>query len=228
MSLFIRQMLITHGALAYPLVFGLLIACGLGLPLPEDVALVTGGYLIYAGYANLWVMLGCALTGILGGDLLVFGAGRRYAQRIAHTHWLHRHLTDAKLQKVEGQFARHGEGIVFAARFLPGIRVVTFFTAGGISMNLWKFLLFDAVAACVSAPFWILTGRGFGRHLAASLVWVERTRWVVFGLAALVGAAIFVFFWRRNGETAEASPAAPENGAAAEALPVRRRQTGSE
>jgi membrane protein DedA with SNARE-associated domain len=46
-----------HGTLAYTLVFGFLIACGLGLPLPEDVALVTGGYLSFVGAANLWLMV---------------------------------------------------------------------------------------------------------------------------------------------------------------------------
>ncbi len=225
MSTFVLHLLIAHRALAYPLVLGLLLACGLGLPLPEDVALVTGGYLTFAGAANLWVMLAVALVGILGGDLLVYAAGRRYGQRLAHTHWLHRHLTDAKLRKVEGYFARHGEGIVFAARFLPGIRVVTYFSAGATELRPWKFLLFDAAAACISAPFWLLTGRSFGKHLQESLAWVEHTRFIILGVAAAVGAALLVFFWRRNGDSGDRAPVPPSAEEAPAVVP--RKRTGS-
>src|SRR5579863_9463474 len=164
LSGFLLHLLTTaHGTLAYSLVFGSLIACGLGLPLPEDVVLVTGGYLSFMGAANLWLMLVFALCGILGGDVLVYAAGRRYGQELAQTTWLHRFLTDEKRHRVESYFARYGQGLVLAARFLPGLRVVTYFSAGATSMGVWRFLLFDTLAACVSAPIWLFTGRRLGR-----------------------------------------------------------------
>jgi membrane protein DedA with SNARE-associated domain len=192
-----------HGALAYSLVFGFLIACGLGLPLPEDVALVTGGYLSFVGAANLWLMVFFALAGILGGDVLVYAAGRRYGQELAQVHWLHRYLTDEKRHRVEGYFARYGQGLVMAARFLPGLRVVTYFSAGASSMGLWKFVLFDALAASVSAPIWIFTGRRLGHHVQAALEIVARAHWVLMGIAAIVGLIIAFVVLRRNGGSPE-------------------------
>lgn len=188
-----------HGTLAYSLVFGFLIACGLGLPLPEDVALVTGGYLSFVGAANLWLMVLFALAGILGGDLLVYAAGRRYGQELAQVHWLHRYLTDEKRHRVEGYFARYGQGLVMAARFLPGLRVVTYFSAGASSMGLWKFLVFDAIAACVSAPIWIFTGRRLGHHVQAALELVARAHWIFMGIAAIIGLIIAFVILRRSG-----------------------------
>ena len=43
----ILQFIQQHPAYAYLAVFGMLLACGLGLPLPEDITLVAGGYTVY-------------------------------------------------------------------------------------------------------------------------------------------------------------------------------------
>ncbi|MHB8418911.1 MAG: DedA family protein [Myxococcales bacterium] len=222
MSEFLLHLLSTaHGTFAYTLVFGFLVACGLGLPLPEDVALVIGGYLSFIGAANLWLMLAFALCGILAGDALVYAAGHRYGQELAHTHWLHRYLTDDKIARVEGYFGRYGQWLVAAARFLPGLRVVTYFTAGASEMGAGRFLLFDALAACISAPLWILIGRKLGRHL--DLVWVSRFHWALMGFAVVLGLGILFFFvLRRNGASAPPKPAVPLESAA-----PRRERTGS-
>ncbi|HUB09299.1 MAG TPA: DedA family protein [Myxococcales bacterium] len=225
MSEFLLHLLTTaHGTFAYTLVFGFLVACGLGLPLPEDVALVMGGYLSFIGAANLWLMLVFALCGILGGDLLVYAAGHRYGQELAHTRWLHRYLTDEKRKKVEGYFARYGQGLVVAARFLPGLRVVTYFSAGASEMGAGRFLLFDALAACVSAPLWVFIGRRLGRHVNRALIWVSRFHWVLMGVAAVIGLGVAIFLLRRNGGASSGKgEVAALDGPAA----PRRERTGS-
>ncbi len=104
---------------------------------------------------------------------------------------------------MEGYFARYGQGLVFAARFLPGLRVVTYFSAGASSMGPWRFLLFDAIAACVSAPIWIFTGRRLGRHLQQALYWVAQAHWILMCIAAIVGLVVLFVVLRRNGSAAE-------------------------
>jgi len=164
-----------HGALAYTLIFSVLFACGIGFPLPEDVALVTGGYLSFIGAVDLPVMLLVSFAGILLGDYLIFAAGRRYGNELATgTRWIHRLITDEKRLRCEAYFARHGSGLVFAARFLPGLRAVTYFVAGASPFARWRFLLFDGLAACISVPLWLVLGRRLGQQLPQLLVWVER------------------------------------------------------
>jgi membrane protein DedA with SNARE-associated domain len=176
-----------HGALAYTLIFGVLLACGIGLPLPEDVALVTGGYLSFTGAVSFTLMLLVSFAGILIGDYLIFAAGRRYGNELAGTRWVHRLISDEKRLRCEATFAVHGQGLVFAARFLPGLRAVTYFVAGASPFPRWRFLLFDGLAACISVPVWLVLGRRLGRHLPQLLVWVERVH-----LALLVGGAVLV------------------------------------
>ena len=203
----------THGVAAYSLVFGVLVACGLGLPLPEDVALVTGGYLSFVGAANLWLMFFFAFAGILAGDLIVYAAGRRYGSEVAHVRLLRRFFTDEKRARVESYFHRYGQGLVMGARFLPGLRVVTYFSAGASEMGAWRFLFFDGLAACVSAPLWLFIGRRLGRQLQTSLLWVSRAHWILMILAGVVSVAGLIIVLRRNGAaatgTAKAIPPRP-------------------
>ena len=71
----------THGWVAYGTIFGILVACGLGVPFPEDVSLITGGFLVFRGSANLPLMVATGFLGILTGDSIIFWAGRRLGNR---------------------------------------------------------------------------------------------------------------------------------------------------
>jgi membrane protein DedA with SNARE-associated domain len=186
-----------HGALAYTLIFGVLVACGIGLPLPEDVALVTGGYLSFMGAVRLPLVLLVSFAGILLGDYLIFAAGRRYGNELAGTRWVHRLITDEKRLRCEAYFAVHGQGLVFAARFLPGLRAVTYFVAGASPFSRWRFLLFDGLAACVSVPVWLVLGRRLGQQLPMLLVWVERVHLALLVVGAMLLLAVVITVKRR-------------------------------
>src|SRR5262249_49437454 len=142
-------LLSSHGLVAYATVFGILLACGLGVPLPEDVSLVLGGDLSHHGAAELSVMIAVAFSGILIRDSMIFYAGRRIGSRVGQKPegFFARIVTPEKRARVEGLFASHGQKIVMAARFLPGVRAVTFFTAGSAGMSYWRFVLWDGLAA---------------------------------------------------------------------------------
>src|SRR3712207_4788842 len=59
-------------------IFGLLFACGLGLPLPEDIPLIIGGIFVAQGKMNIWVVSILAWCGIIGGDCVLYHMGKRY------------------------------------------------------------------------------------------------------------------------------------------------------
>jgi membrane protein DedA with SNARE-associated domain len=159
------------------------VACGLGVPLPEDIALILGGFLVYKGVASLWVMVATGFCGILVGDSLIYLAGRRVGRRVRTGHgWLARVVTPARRIQVEGLFARHGEKIVIGARFMPGVRAVTYFTAGSAGMPYARFICFDGLAALGSAPLFVLLGYRFGRHLQQVIELMKRYQLIAVGL----------------------------------------------
>ena len=53
------------GPWPYVIVFGILLACGFGLPVPEDVTLFVAGLISYYEKANVYVMIAVAMAGVL-------------------------------------------------------------------------------------------------------------------------------------------------------------------
>jgi membrane protein DedA with SNARE-associated domain len=223
----------TEGFLAYATVFGILVACGLGVPLPEDISLILGGFLAHKGAASLSGMMFIGFAGILVGDSLIFYAGRRLGSQVGRspTGFLARVVTPEKRARVEGLFGLHGQKIVMIARFLPGVRAVTYFTAGSAGMSYWRFIFWDGLAALLSAPFFVWLGFRFGDKLDYGIELLKEGQLVVFGALAVGGLAFFL--WRkrlaalRNATLKAAMKTSPMpallTGSAAEAQPVADR-----
>ncbi len=187
----------SHGWPAYGTIFGILVACGMGIPFPEDVSLILGGYLVFQGAANLPLMVATGFLGILAGDSLIYGAGRRLGNRARtdHGRLLRRLLTAERRAKVEALFARHGEKIVMAARFMPGVRAVTFFTAGSAGMPYARFICFDGLAALASAPAFVFLGFRFGRQLQRGIELIKRFQ-IATAILIVVSVSVWLL-WRR-------------------------------
>lgn len=190
------------GLTAYGLVFLVLLAAGFGLPLPEDIPLVMGGVLVHRGQANLWVMILVGYLGIIIGDSIMFALGGRFGSRVGSEvstapGFFARIVTPAKRAQVEGMFKKHGEKIVMLARFLPGVRTVTYFTAGSVGMRYSHFLLYDSLAALASAPLFVLLGYYFGSDIESLLARIAAGERKVIGvLVALVVTSLLFNRWR--------------------------------
>ena len=194
----------SHGLIAYATIFGVLLACGLGLPLPEDISLILGGYLAHHGAASLPVMMLVGFLGILGGDSLIFAAGRRIGTRVGQKEggFFSRVVTPEKRAQVQGLFARHGPKVVMIARFLPGVRAVTYFTAGSAGMRYSRFILFDGMAALASAPVFVFLGWKFGDGLDLLIDKLKRgqTSELIAVAAVIVGYFVLKQWRKRQNE----------------------------
>jgi membrane protein DedA with SNARE-associated domain len=204
-----------NGLVAYLAIFGVLLACGLGLPLPEDISLILGGYLAYSGAASLPVMMVVAFAGILAGDTLIYVVGRRVGTRVGtRPGFFARIVTPEKRARVEQLFAIHGQKIVMVARFLPGVRAVTYFTAGSARMPYLRFILWDGLAALVSAPVFVYLGFHFGDKLdwLVDQLKAGQTR-VVAALVAVVAAWVAWTLLRKRVLARRAAAGLPQSAA---------------
>lgn len=212
------------GAGAYGLVLLVLLLCGLGVPMPEDVALITGGFLVYQGAARLDGMIAVAFLGILAGDSIAFMLGRTLGDRMTQVWPFRLIVTPSKRNKVEHLFARYGQKIVVAARFMPGVRAVTYFCAGAAGMSYPAFILFDGLAATVSAPVFVLLGWHFGDHIDWLVAQLRSGQKAVFGgLLVVLGLWLALrYLKKRAAARARPSPAAPTTGLALPERPERQ------
>ncbi len=210
------DMLSGHGLVAgYFTVFGALVLCGFGLPMPEDVVLVTGGVLSWLASdleeasvsamlhdQGLLLMVAAGLAGILVGDSVIFWAGRKLGVRVAEIPPLRRFLTADRLARAEALLRRRGNVVVMIARFLPGLRAPTYFTVGHSRLPFWEFLLFDGAAALVSAPLWVCLGFYFGSDIGEAARHAARFGNYILAAVLAVVAGLGIRWWlTRRGET---------------------------
>jgi membrane protein DedA with SNARE-associated domain len=181
------------GKWSYLGLFAILIAAGLGVPLPEDIPLVASGWLVHRGAANLYLMMATGLLGVMVGDSLLFNMGRRYGDHILEHRWLRRIAKPWLVEKARHMYLNHGAKILFAARFMPGIRSVMFLVAGAFRVPFWKFFLIDGFAALISVPVWVWAGWKFSGSIEELLADARTATLVVVG--ALVGCLILWIIW---------------------------------
>ena len=141
-----------YGPTPYLLVFGVLLACGLGIPVPEDIILVAAGLLSYYGVSNLWLMIAISFFGVLAGDSIIFWLGFKYGRRLTKKWFFHKVLPDDRLNMVQKKLHEQGNKVIFAARFMPGLRAPIFFSAGTLHLPFRVFLFYDGLAALLSVP----------------------------------------------------------------------------
>ncbi|ACX82697.1 DedA family protein [Aggregatibacter actinomycetemcomitans] len=189
----------------YFAVLFVLIICGFGVPIPEDITLVSGGVISGLGYANVHVMLLVSFFGVLLGDSTMYWLGRIYGVKILRFRPIRRFLTVERLRLVRNKFDQYGNRVLFIARFLPGLRAPIYMVAGITRrVSFIRFLLLDLFASIISVPIWVYLG-DFG---ASNLDWlheqIKKGQSVIYILVAVL--VIFVAWkWYKARKTKPAN-----------------------
>ena len=177
---------------------GVLLLCGLGLPIPEDISLISGGYMAHLGVVNVHTTFVVCLTAVLAGDTMAFFLGRLFGRRILAWGPAQRLFTARKQLRVRAYFRKFGSKVIFIGRFLPGLRFSIFFSAGTLHVRPMVFFVYDTLAALLSVPFLVYLAWAFGEHIDHVISWARRSEYGILVLA-IVATAIVVFkIWRHR------------------------------
>ena len=187
----------TFSAYPYAGVALVFLACGLGLPMPEEIVLLFAGYLCYQGLADTSTMMAVAIASILLGDLIPFAAGRIYGPRLLRIRLMRMLVTPERLARFDRWFRKRGEFVVLISRFIAGIRVVSFFAAGTMRMTWLKFLALDLAGIIPIAMGLIWLADHYGGAIQAVIEQVRKIERgiLIAGLAG--GATVGVSYWLR-------------------------------
>ena len=145
------------------MIFGMLILCGFGLPIPEDITLIAAGILsgiqVNTTHGHFVLMLCFCLAGVLIGDGIMFIGGRLFGYKLQKYTPLRKVLPPSRFAWVQRQFRKYGVWALFFARFMPGLRAPIYLAAGmSRRVSYLKFLLLDGAAALISVPVWVGMG----------------------------------------------------------------------
>jgi membrane-associated protein len=99
-------------------------------------------------------------------------------------------LSPGRLQRATRWFARLGDGVIFAARLIPGTRAVVFLTAGARGIPATRFLRYDVLGAVLWVPGMLVIGHTSGvaiGDLGEALEWLGRSAvWAMLAAALLL------------------------------------------
>ena len=189
----------------YPVLFGLLLSCGIGVPLPEDVPLLLAGYFVADGKMNLFLAAICAWCGIIGGDCILYFLGRKYGLNIMKVPIIGSHINNERIKWAHERFEKYGFWVVAVGRLFAGIRGAMVITAGAIRFTFSHFIIADGVAAILSGGLFM--GLGYwGRKKFGDLEQIRSEiekyqQFVLFGLILVIVLLLAWNWWktaRRN------------------------------
>jgi membrane protein DedA with SNARE-associated domain len=166
-----------------------LVLCGLGLPVPEDAVLLTGGFLAHRGLVEYPVALAISFVGVITGDCSLFFLGRRFGTSLLRYFGLLHPGSRKSIARMQAFMERHGHRAIFYGRFLAGLRALVYLSAGSLGVPVSRFLIYDLLGAAISVPLVVSLGYLFGGQIERILHYlggIQRALLIVAGLSVLI------------------------------------------
>lgn len=139
----------------------------------EDLTCVAAGVMIADGRIGFLLGTFACFLGIYAGDLLLFWAGRVLGRSVLKRPPLKWFIREEDVQKSSDWFSRQGMKVILVSRFIPGTRLPTYFAAGLLATNFWKFALYFLVASLLWTPLLVGAAAGLGGEVTRNAVFME-------------------------------------------------------
>jgi len=149
------------------MLFLVVLAEQIGLPIPALPMLIAAGALIATGQMNFAVVAGVSILAALLGDQIWFELGRRRGRQVLG--WLCRISFEplSCVRRTEAFFARHGVRSLIVAKFIPGLSTIAPPLAGIMGLRMSHYFLYNGIGVVL----WVGTGIGLGIAFSNQLEW---------------------------------------------------------
>lgn len=174
-----------------------MLAASFGLPIPEELVLVSSGLVAnlaqnpdkypppYPGAEGVNIVTLCFVSffAVLGSDTVVYLIGKLFGGKIIKTKFFQKQVAGEGFDRINRWFQKYGSLAAGIFRFTPGLRFPGHLSCGLLGLPLWKFLLVDGSAALFSVPTQIYIFGTYGTVMLEKVA--EFKKWVLIGLGIL-------------------------------------------
>ncbi len=139
------------------------------------------------------VVLFFSVLGDLLGDVLLYGAGRKWGMGFVRGPGKYLGISEELVLKMEKYFQKHGGKTIFAVKSTTGLCWATFATAGIVKMDFRKFLQYSLLGGIVWSGFLVAMGYFYGylwRSIKQYISWIGV---IIFVVAALSFVGITLY-----------------------------------
>jgi len=188
--------------LVYGSICGFMFLSAFGLPIPEEVVLISAGFVGYMSLnpeqfppppgatdkVNVYWLAVIAFVAVMASDFLIYYLGRRFGPRLFKVRWFARMMPEKTLQKIRQWMWEYGSWTVIVFRFTPGVRFPGHLTCGAMGVSPWRFIAIDWIAAGLSVPTQVLLVSFYGKFILQYF-----TRFKIYFFSTL-GAIVLLYF----------------------------------
>lgn len=183
--------------LVYAALVGMMFLSAVGLPLPEEVTLVSIGVLAFmcanpqhfpppyegAHVVNMHTAAFIATLSVFGSDFLIYMIGRMWGRKALQKPFVQKFISPEMMGKVEAWTRKYGAYACGIFRFTPGIRFPGHLACGMMHFPIWKFAVIDGIAVAISVPTQIYLLAIYGEPIIRRL---HQFKMVLFGVLGLL------------------------------------------
>lgn len=174
-------------------------------PIPGDMVVVFGGYLVGRGTLRLPVVVLLATVGGALGFMSVYAVGRRFGKAVLDPDRF-RWLPQEGIERAQRWIRRWGYGVVAANRFLTGARSVISLAVGMAQMNAWKTAAWATLSAAVWTGLIAYAGYAVGDNWRAVRGYLATySRFILIALAVVALVVAVRWYFRRRAKRKEPS-----------------------
>jgi membrane protein DedA with SNARE-associated domain len=178
-------------------IFAVLLLGSLGVPIPEEMAIIAAAVLSHEGIVRWWLALPVCLLGVLSGDIVLYWVGRYWGENVLNWPTVRLVLTPTRVQWLQAAYRRNAIKTIVTARLVMGLRAAAFLTAGMARVPFWKFIVTDTGAAALGVPFLFGLAYFFMDEITAIVADVRRVeRWLALAGLLVLAAVLVISVWR--------------------------------
>jgi membrane protein DedA with SNARE-associated domain len=141
-------------------------ASSFGLPIPEEMTLVSAGLVAYmannptkfppptpdAEGVNLVLLCIVCFLSVLCSDIFIYFLGKVFGKKIIKTKFFNNRIGQERFNKINNLFTKYSYWACGLFRFTPGVRFPGHMSCGLMGIPLWQFVMVDGLAALISVP----------------------------------------------------------------------------
>lgn len=180
-------------------------ASSFGLPIPEEMTLVSAGLVAYmakhpdqfpppypgAEGVNLFILAVVCFVAVLGSDLIIYFLGKFFGRKIIKTKFFNNNIGQERFDKINKAFNKYSYWACGLFRFTPGVRFPGHMSCGLMGIPLWQFLLVDGTAALLSVPTQVILVANYGEIILAKIQEFK------IALAIIIGIVVSIWLLKR-------------------------------
>jgi membrane protein DedA with SNARE-associated domain len=188
----------------YLAVLVMMLASSVGVPIPEEITIVSVGILAFMGanpqtfpppFVGAPVVNGIHIAIyttliVLLADFGVYSMGKFFGNKALEMPTFKRVLTGSAMTSVNSFIKKYGLFATFIFRFTPGLRFPAHLMLGISGFSPWKFLAVDSLACLISIPTQILLLAHFGEPILSLIYKFKNILFAILFIALMAFIAV--------------------------------------